>query len=93
MPSAGSNATNYTAGQSPLDRSRLDGSRRFGASTRIGRGTSPKHAAAAIIEDQKATHRRAGMTISPLRIGHYEHSRTNVSVSSEFQKLVRDKYA
>jgi hypothetical protein len=85
MPSAGSNATNYTAGQSPLDGSRLDGSRRFGASTRTGRGISPKQAAAAIIEDQKATHRSTGMTISPLRIGHYEHRRTNVPASSEFR--------
>jgi hypothetical protein len=38
----------------------------FGAT---GFGTSPKHAAVAIIEDQNATHSRAGMTISPLWIG------------------------
>jgi hypothetical protein len=48
----------YTAGDSPLDKSR-----RFGGSARIGWGTSPKHVAAAIIEDQKATHKRAGMTM------------------------------
>jgi len=42
----------------------------FGISARSGRATSPQHAAVAIIEDQKATHKRAGMTISPLRIGH-----------------------
>jgi len=32
-------------------------------------GASPKHAAVAIIEDQNATHSKAGMTISPLWIG------------------------
>jgi hypothetical protein len=40
-----------------------DGSTFFGA---IGFGISPKHAAVAIIEDQNATHSKAGMTISPI---------------------------
>jgi hypothetical protein len=31
----------------------------------MGRDTSPQHVAVAIIDDQKATHKRAGMTISP----------------------------
>jgi len=31
----------------------------------IGWTVSPQQAAAAIMEDQKATHKRAGMTISP----------------------------
>jgi hypothetical protein len=38
-----------------------DGSSFFGA---IGFGISPKHAAVAIIEDQNATHSKAGMIIS-----------------------------
>jgi hypothetical protein len=32
-------------------------------------GVSPKQAAVAIIEDQNATHSKAGMTISPVWIG------------------------
>jgi hypothetical protein len=35
----------------------------FGA---IGFGISPKQAAVAIIEDQNATHSKAGMTVSPV---------------------------
>ena len=42
----------------------------FRVSTRIGRRASPQHAAVPISDDQKATHRRVGMTISPLWIGH-----------------------
>jgi hypothetical protein len=33
-------------------------------------GASTKHAAVAISEDQNATHSKAGMTFSPLPIGH-----------------------
>jgi hypothetical protein len=35
----------------------------------MGLATSPQHVAVASIEDQNATHKRAGMTISPQRIG------------------------
>jgi hypothetical protein len=41
----------------------------FGA---VDSGNSPKHAALAIIEDQNKTHKSAGMTIPPLRIGAVE---------------------
>jgi hypothetical protein len=40
----------------------------------VDRATSLKHVAAAISEDQKVTHRSAGMTISPWRIGHVKLS-------------------
>jgi hypothetical protein len=39
-----------------------------GAGTATGRRTSSQHAAPPMIDDQKATHSSAGMTISPLRI-------------------------
>jgi hypothetical protein len=44
----------------------FDKSSFFGA---IGFGISPKQAAVAIIEDQNATHSKAGMTVSPVWIG------------------------
>jgi hypothetical protein len=71
------------------------GSRRSGGSAGSSTGlcVSSKQAAVAISEDQKATHSRAGMIISPRRIGRYEHSGINVPASSQFRKLVRDKNA
>ena len=63
----------YIAGGSASDSSRSSG-----VSTGIGRGTSPKHVAVAIIEDQNATHNRAGMTISPRRFDHYQRRCNNV---------------
>jgi hypothetical protein len=59
----------------------------------IGWTVSPQQAAAAIMEDQKATHKRAGMTISPLRIGHCKHRKMNAAMQKQFRKLGRHKDA
>jgi hypothetical protein len=84
-----------------LPRGRENYLRRVGVSTRTGRGTSQKQVPAAIIEDQKATHRRAGMTmfssLSLLRIGQSEHRKTTPR-NKRFgdiavPKLMRDKHA
>jgi hypothetical protein len=45
--------------------SRLERSRRFGTAARTGRGTSPKHAADPMRDDQKATQSSTGMTFFP----------------------------
>jgi hypothetical protein len=55
----------------------------FGA---IGFGGSPKQAAVAIIDDQNATHSKAGMTISPVWIGQSNRRWNNVYAALQFRK-------